>query len=470
MARSPAWQAAEAERRQHADEFLRHRSPVAPDLRPLTEQDRAEIESGAQHLATTLGIRRRRLVWTRNPTEFRSAMGEPHRWTDPGANRALRRQLVAVVLDLTIRAVVILLICASALVTVLAALRLGHLDVPLPGPFGSNRDPGGAPKPLLLGLVAVGSTATLCWLRRRLRKPWSRWVREQLSDRIAWETTILHPTAILGPDRRVSDLLTAGPDDPWIPAFLELTGVTDGEAGLLILGPAYGPQVKTWQARYRYQLLSGTLPTEVLSPTELEWLLDRQEVEPRELAVALLGAHRALGRAVACVVQSDRVVVLEPPQLLHREPLPGGGTRLHRDDGPAVQWPGGGGSYFLHGTPVPADLVELGWDVGQIHREANSEIRRLAVERMGWDTYIRLAGLRDVATAPDPGNPGAVLRLCDIPRVGRVLLMRNGSPDRSGALRVYGELVPASIDDPVAAAAWQYGCSVNTYRRLQRRT
>jgi hypothetical protein len=48
--------------------------------------------------------------------------------------------------------------------------------------------------------------------------------------------------------------------------------------------------------------------------------------------------------------------------------------------------------------------------------------------------------------------------------------MTNGSPDRTGEIRRYAETVPASIHDPVAAAAWQYECPVDVYRALQRRT
>ncbi len=48
--------------------------------------------------------------------------------------------------------------------------------------------------------------------------------------------------------------------------------------------------------------------------------------------------------------------------------------------------------------------------------------------------------------------------------------MVNGSPDRDGQLRRYGETVPASITDPLSAAAWQYGVEPNVYAQLARRT
>lgn len=172
------------------------------------------------------------------------------------------------------------------------------------------------------------------------------------------------------------------------------------------------------------------------------------------------------------------VVVSERPSALHLERVggraPAHTQRLHRTDGPAAEWPDGYRVHVVHGTVVPADLVEGGWSLGAIHRHPNSEVRRAAIELIGWAEYIQRAGWRLVATAPDPGNPPHELALYEDPRRRlrdvRVLVMTNGSPDRAGALRRHAETVPDTIDDPVAAAAWQYGCTVEVYRQLRRRT
>ena len=101
-------------------------------------------------------------------------------------------------------------------------------------------------------------------------------------------------------------------------------------------------------------------------------------------------------------------------------------------------------------------------------------VRRIAIERMGWQQYVARAGLTLVAETADPGNPNAVLRLYDLPAEHfdgvRLLVMRNGSPDRSGTDRYYGEAVPGHLDDPIAAVAWQYGVTPQEYLALQRRT
>ncbi|WP_242907743.1 DUF6745 domain-containing protein [Actinomadura terrae] len=179
----------------------------------------------------------------------------------------------------------------------------------------------------------------------------------------------------------------------------------------------------------------------------------------------------APGRAFACATFRGLAIVVEPPSVMHTEALPGGNTRLHAADVPALRWPNGEEHYFLHGILVPKELFDGQWSIQQINRTTNSELRRLAIERMGWDTFISRAELEPLAETEDPGNPGAVLRLYDIPDAdARLLVMRNGSPDRSGALRDYAEPVPGHLDDPVEAAAWQYGCPVDVYRRLERRT
>jgi hypothetical protein len=137
-------------------------------------------------------------------------------------------------------------------------------------------------------------------------------------------------------------------------------------------------------------------------------------------------------------------------------------------------WGDGWGIHAWHGTRVPADLIEQGWDYQRILQEPNTEIRRCAIERMGWDQFIQVAGLKQVgATVADPGNPGQSLALYDIPEAVyaadvRVLLCVNGTLERDGSRRRYGLTVPASISDPVAGAAWTFDESVADYAGLER--
>ncbi|NDU76256.1 hypothetical protein GWI34_27040 [Actinomadura sp. DSM 109109] len=171
----------------------------------------------------------------------------------------------------------------------------------------------------------------------------------------------------------------------------------------------------------------------------------------------------------------DVCVVSERPVEIHTEVWGDEGeVRLHRPDGPALRYADGWDVHAWHGTRVPAWVVEDP-SVERIAREVNIEVRRCAVENLGWGEYIDRAGLRLVAAAPDPGNGGSELRLYDPGfddpgQKARVLLAVNGSVERDGSRRRYGLAVPGFFDDPLAAAGWTYGLSADQYARLVRRT
>ncbi|GAA4636439.1 hypothetical protein GCM10023196_086190 [Actinoallomurus vinaceus] len=146
-----------------------------------------------------------------------------------------------------------------------------------------------------------------------------------------------------------------------------------------------------------------------------------------------------------------------------------GEVRLHSVDGPAVRYADGWDVHAWHGTPVPSWVI-ADPTVERIARETNVEVRRCAIEHIGWAAYIDQAGLRLIATAPDPGNLGSELQLYDLRKDARVLLAVNGSVERDGRRRRYGLTVPGFLDDPIAAAGWTYGLSAEQYSLLLRRT
>lgn len=173
---------------------------------------------------------------------------------------------------------------------------------------------------------------------------------------------------------------------------------------------------------------------------------------------------------------TGRCVIAARPVALHAEPAPAGQhgqLRLHHGDEPAIRFGDGFGLHVLHGTPVPGWVI-TNPTAGRITREPSVEVRRAAIERLGWDAYIDQARLALVAARPDPGNPGGQLHLYDLPRPwgppDRVLLATNGSPEPDGQHRRYALNVPAAIDDPVAAAGWTYGLTADQYAQLARRT
>jgi hypothetical protein len=167
--------------------------------------------------------------------------------------------------------------------------------------------------------------------------------------------------------------------------------------------------------------------------------------------------------------REGRCVISERPLAIRTETIDDQ-LRLHGRGGPAVVFPDGWSVHCWHGTRVPAWAVENP-TVEAIAAERNIEVRRCAIENLGWPTYIGRAGLRLLGQAPDPGNPGSELRLYeDRSDRNRILLAVNGSVERDGTRRSYGLRVPAWLSDPVVAAGWSYGLTGDQYSRLQRRT
>jgi hypothetical protein len=147
--------------------------------------------------------------------------------------------------------------------------------------------------------------------------------------------------------------------------------------------------------------------------------------------------------------------------------------RLHCEDGPALLYKDGWSVHAWHGVRVPAWVIDSP-TVETALAEGNSEVRRAALERIGWDKVIADMNLAPIASCPDPGNDPHELVLYPTPKgvfqtPTNLLLMVNGSPDRSGATRLYAETVPANITDPLAAAAWQYGVDKELYAQIARR-
>jgi hypothetical protein len=169
----------------------------------------------------------------------------------------------------------------------------------------------------------------------------------------------------------------------------------------------------------------------------------------------------------------DFVMVVDTPAVINVErvaPQGWGSHRLHCEAGPAVAWADGWCVYSWHGVRVPAWVIENP-TVEQALKEPNTEIRRAALEHIGWPNVVRELGTKPIATAADPGNDPHELTLYPLPREFygepvNLLVMVNGSPDRDGSQRLYGETVPANIKDPLAAAAWQYGVDVETYAQI----
>lgn len=166
----------------------------------------------------------------------------------------------------------------------------------------------------------------------------------------------------------------------------------------------------------------------------------------------------------------DFAVITERPCLLRRDQ----NGALHAESGMALRYPDGWGLFSWHGRTVPEWVIEAP-AIARIAAEPNTEIRRCAIESLGWDRFTAETQLTLVGSCPDPGNPGQEIQLFDVPeelwgsRI-RLVLVTNGSTERSGARRRFGLTVPATISNPLEAAAWGFGESADEYSQTVRRT
>jgi hypothetical protein len=210
-------------------------------------------------------------------------------------------------------------------------------------------------------------------------------------------------------------------------------------------------------------------------PAYICYFLDHTDIELTDDIRDRADAYRNAQSAGYWWPNRDFVMVCDAPAELHVESVGGGAHRMHCETGPAISWSDGWGIHMWHGTRVPADLIEIGWDVARIMAEENTEIRRCAIEKLGWDRFVTEAGMTLTDECPDPGNPGQVLRLYDIPRdvldlPVRVLVCVNATRERDGSRHTFGLTVPTDCRSALAAAAWCFDLTEREYAGMARAT
>jgi hypothetical protein len=139
--------------------------------------------------------------------------------------------------------------------------------------------------------------------------------------------------------------------------------------------------------------------------------------------------------------------------------------RLNREDGPAIEWPGGERYYFRRGVEVPNWIFERPQTItaSMIFAELNVEIRRCMMERFGFGRFLRESGSSLLAQDAH----GKLWRT----RIGQqghaqsetVLEVRNGTREPDGTYRQYFLSVPPDMRSATEAVAWTYGLSSEQY-------
>lgn len=147
--------------------------------------------------------------------------------------------------------------------------------------------------------------------------------------------------------------------------------------------------------------------------------------------------------------------------------------RLHRPDGPAVEWPDGWGIHAVHGRWLPGWIIDHPERITvlDIERQRNAEIRRVMLERYGWARYITHCGARimdevsmDHRIAGLRGSRLLRKELNGEPEPIVYLEMRNSTPEPDGSHRRYLERIDPKIYDGDAgrlchaamASRWRY--------------
>lgn len=185
--------------------------------------------------------------------------------------------------------------------------------------------------------------------------------------------------------------------------------------------------------------------------------IERSVVEfERRLRAAYIAHGHVAGLASIPSLHVSGLPIDEAPIAVHRDEQ----SRPHRADGPFIAWPDGVGCYAWHGVRVPAWLIEHPEriTVAIIDGEANAEVRRVMIERYGWQRYLKDAGAIMLSEAIDEGGePMRLLRRAvkdDEPIVA--LHLRNSTPDPDGTRREYIVRVPPEMRDVWAARNWSF--------------
>jgi hypothetical protein len=143
--------------------------------------------------------------------------------------------------------------------------------------------------------------------------------------------------------------------------------------------------------------------------------------------------------------------------LIERPRLWAARQRLHRADGPAVVWPDGSGRWYWQNVTVPAKLVERRNDLTAelIAEVDNQELRRIALERLGWERFLETAEA-ELRAQDDYGRLWTTQIRLDGERT-HVVEVVNATAEPDGTYRRYFLRVPPGARTAREAVAWTFG-------------
>jgi hypothetical protein len=136
--------------------------------------------------------------------------------------------------------------------------------------------------------------------------------------------------------------------------------------------------------------------------------------------------------------------------------------RPHNETGPFCAWRDGTRLYAWHGTYVPEWLIEHPERITpqHIYQEANVEVRRVMLERYGFERFVADSGAQPISV----DTYGTLYRIelpDDEPLV--MVKVRNSTPEPDGSFRDYTLRVPPETQTAHAAVAWSFGLTPPEY-------
>lgn len=173
---------------------------------------------------------------------------------------------------------------------------------------------------------------------------------------------------------------------------------------------------------------------------------------------------------------AELVICCENPVVLKRDER----NRLHSAEGPALAYGDGWKMWAWHGALVPQHAIEHPerLTIQQVDMQDNAEVRRVMIERMGWERFIREARLQPVHS----DDWGTLYRkdLLGDPEPLMLVKVTNSTAEPDGSykdyvLRVHHELRPLlesnMLGDPqkltaLNAIASTFGLKGDDYKKV----
>ena len=136
--------------------------------------------------------------------------------------------------------------------------------------------------------------------------------------------------------------------------------------------------------------------------------------------------------------------------------------RLHCENGQSIGYPSGWGLWHWHGVGVPRDVIEQAEILtkDRILKEANAEVRRVMIERLGNEKFLKLAGAKSIHQ-DRCGNLYRIELPGDEPLVAVEVV--NSTPEPDGHFKRYFLRVPPNITRAKDAVAWTFAMKPEDY-------